>query len=397
MSREEKLGRQKEFLIKFAYWAIQGSAVVLLVKYAGPVLLPFIAAFFIAWLLAGPVRFLEQKTHLKRNLAAVFVVALFYGLLCAFLYFAGFHIVRLVRDLFSEVTAFVSGTLLPVIGRFAAWVAGLSADLAAQYAASREAAYGSVAEEAAAIVGSYATAGGGPVQYTPGGSVAPDSRAVQMLSDVSGTLLNSVSDAAAEIPGFFMNIIFTVIATLFMELEFPSIQAFLGRQIPEKWRKTVTDGKAYVMGTLGKCLLSYGLILVMTFAELFAGFLILGVDGAFVIAFLIAVMDILPVLGTGTVLIPWTVIAFASSNIRMGAGILALYLIITVVRNIVEPRLVGRQMGLSPVVMLPCMLLGLKFFGIAGLFGMPFGVSFLKSLNDRGIIHIFNSGQEQGI
>ena len=227
--------------------------------------------------------------------------------------------------------------------------------------------------------------------------MAPDSRAVQMLSDVSGTLLNSVSDAAAEIPGFFMNIIFTVIATLFMELEFPSIQAFLGRQIPEKWRKTGTDGKAYVMGTLGKCLLSYGLILVMTFAELFAGFLILGVDGAFVIAFLIAVMDILPVLGTGTVLIPWTVIAFASSNIRMGAGILALYLIITVVRNIVEPRLVGRQMGLSPVVMLPCMLLGLKFFGIAGLFGMPFGVSFLKSLNDRGIIHIFNSGQEQGI
>ncbi len=63
MSREEKLGRQKEFLIKFAYWAIQGSAVVLLVKYAGPVLLPFIAAFFIAWLLAGPVRFLEQKTE----------------------------------------------------------------------------------------------------------------------------------------------------------------------------------------------------------------------------------------------------------------------------------------------------------------------------------------------
>ncbi len=73
----------------------------------------------------------------------------------------------------------------------------------------------------------------------------------------------------------------------------------------------------------------------------------------------------------------------------MGFGVLALYLIITVVRNIVEPKLVGRQMGLSPVVMLPSMIIGLKMFGLIGLFGVPFGLAFLKKLNDREIIHLW--------
>lgn len=95
-------------------------------------------------------------------------------------------------------------------------------------------------------------------------------------------------------------------------------------------------------------------------------------------------LDILPVLGTGTVLLPWAVIAFAGGNARMGIGVIGLYLIITVVRNIVEPKLVGKQMGLSPVVMLPCMIVGLHFFGILGLFGVPLVASFLKKLYSDG-------------
>lgn len=130
---------------------------------------------------------------------------------------------------------------------------------------------------------------------------------------------------------------------------------------------------------MGKCAAAYVFIFLMTFAELAAGLLLLRIEGAFAIAFLIAVLDILPVLGTGTVLLPWAVIAFAGGNARMGIGVIGLYLIITVVRNIVEPKLVGKQMGLSPVVMLPCMIVGLHFFGILGLFGVPLLASFLKN------------------
>lgn len=137
------------------------------------------------------------------------------------------------------------------------------------------------------------------------------------------------------------------------------------------------------MERMGKCAGGIRFHLLMTFAELAAGLLLLRIEGAFAIAFLIAVLDILPVLGTGTVLLPWAVIAFAGGK-RMGIGVIGLYLIITVVRNIVEPKLVGKQMGLSPVVMLPCMIVGLHFFGILGLFGVPLLASFLKKLYSDG-------------
>lgn len=186
-----------------------------------------------------------------------------------------------------------------------------------------------------------------------------------------------------------MKLLITVIATVFMELEFPQIRAFLKRQIPAEYQRAFRDGKNYMTGTMGKCIISYCLIFGITFAELVAGLFLLGIKNAFAIAFIIAVLDILPVLGTGTVLIPWAVLAFASGRISTGVGVFALYLVITVVRNLIEPKLVGKQMGLSPVIMLPCMLIGLKFFGIIGLFVVPLLVSFLKQLNDRGIIKIF--------
>lgn len=398
MGREERLRRQQEFLVKSGYWAIWGISGVLVIKFVGPVLLPFVAAFLIAWLLRGPVAFVERRIHLRRSLAAIVVVVLFYGLAVFLLYFAGRHVAGLVREVFAEVTAFLSETVYPLAEAFVKWLDGIlgGGEAALKYAGDEAA---QMAGQASGYVGGESEVMANlAARYVNDGSAQVTARTAEMLSDVSGALLSGVSDAAASIPGICMNVLLTVIATVFMELEFPAVVEFARRQIPARWQKAVAEGKSYVLFTLGRCFLSYGLILLMTFAELAVGFLVLGVERAVVIAFLVAVLDILPVLGTGTVLIPWTVIAFASKDTGMAVGLLTLYLIITVVRNIVEPRLVGRQMGLSPVVMLPCMLVGLKFFGLFGLFGVPLCVALLKSLNDRGLIHIFRGapgGQEE--
>lgn len=216
-------------------------------------------------------------------------------------------------------------------------------------------------------------------------------KAGNTMSLLSEKAIDGVSDMAVCIPGIFMKIVIAVIATVFMEIEFHDITGFLWKQMPQKWKKTLADAKVYCMGTFGKCMISYGIIMALTYAELVLGFLVLQIEGAFVIALMIAILDILPVLGTGTVLLPWSVAALIMGDAKTGIGILILYLVITIVRNIIEPKLVGRQMGLSPVVMLPCMLIGLKLFGVVGMFGVPFGVAVLKTLNDCGVIHIFKS------
>lgn len=367
MNREERLRRQKDFLTGFAFWVVWLVILWVVLKAAGSVLFPFLAAFAVAALLAGAVKFITERTHIKRGIVAVTTVLFFYILLAAVLYFAGSYLVRLIYDLTRELSVFFSDTVVPVMQRFYQWVERLSVVFYPVGQTEKTQGLQDVGAESAQTI----------------------KNAGKLMSGISDGVIDGVSGMAAGIPGFFMKLLITVIATVFMELEFPQIRAFLKRQIPAEYQRAFRDGKNYMTGTMGKCIISYCLIFGITFAELVAGLFLLGIKNAFAIAFIIAVLDILPVLGTGTVLIPWAVLAFASGRISTGVGVFALYLVITVVRNLIEPKLVGKQMGLSPVIMLPCMLIGLKFFGIIGLFVVPLLVSFLKQLNDRGIIKIF--------
>ena len=109
--------------------------------------------------------------------------------------------------------------------------------------------------------------------------------------------------------------------------------------------------------------------------ELFVGLLLLRVPYAFLLALLIAVVDILPVLGTGTIVIPWGIITLILGNFPLGIGLLILYAIITVVRQSLEPRVVGHQIGLHPLITLISMFVGVSLFGFLGLFGLPIAVT----------------------
>ena len=135
--------------------------------------------------------------------------------------------------------------------------------------------------------------------------------------------------------------------------------------------------------------MSYFLILGITFSELLIGLAILRVNRFVLIAFLIAVLDIFPVLGTGAVLVPWAIIAFIQGRIGFGIGLLVLYALITVIRQIIEPKIVGKHVGMHPIITLACMFIGTSLFGGYGLFGLPILVAIVLELNSSGAIHIF--------
>lgn len=103
----------------------------------------------------------------------------------------------------------------------------------------------------------------------------------------------------------------------------------------------------------------------------------------------IAIFDILPVLGTGGIMIPWVILSALGGDLPHAFALLVLYVIITVIRNIIEPRIVGAQIGLHPVLTLMSMFVGNHLFGIVGLFGLPILLSLLRYLNDNGTISLF--------
>lgn len=360
MEREEKIRRQREFLTGVAYWGVWIAGAVFLLKLLGSVLFPFAIAFLVAVLLAKPVDFIAAKCRLKRGAAAVGCVLLLYAAVGVLCYLLGARIITLAYDSMLGAASFLTDTMLPALESIAERV---------------ETAFFGVDGEMAKLFGRETS---GLLE-----------RAGKVLDGVNDGVMKKLSEAAMGIPGICLKVLFTVIATVFMELDYHTMMAFLARQFPDKKRKLIFDCKKNMLHMFGGFVFSYGIILTLTFAELFAGLLLLRVEGALVIAFVIAVLDILPVLGTGTVLVPWGVIAIIVGDIRMGAGILVLYVVITVIRNVVEPKLVGKQIGLSPIVTLPCMFVGLKFFGIPGMIGAPLAAALLKNLNDQGIIHIF--------
>lgn len=359
MDRENRLKRQREFLIQIAYWAVWSVAITVALKYIGSVVLPFIVAFAVAWGLSFFVDFVTVKLHVWRSLAAVVAVVLFYGIVALLLYLLGSNIVGLMQGCTNQVTCFFKDTVVPLLQAINSWVDGVMRESSQQMNEVR------------------------------------GNRVSEMMSGVSAKVFDGMSEVAVHIPGICMNLFLTVIATILIEVEFEDICAFIVRQIPKRWMCHALELKKYVMGTLGRCALSYCLILLLTFAELTMGLLLLRIEGAVVIAFIIAILDIFPVLGTGTILLPWAVIASASGNLKLGIGLLLLYLVITVIRNIVEPHLVGRQMGLSPIVTLVSMIVGLRFLGIVGMILFPLGVALLKSLNDSGVVHVFQTERKE--
>lgn len=122
MNREERLRRQKDFLTGFAFWVVWLVILWVVLKAAGSVLFPFLAAFAVAVLLSGAVQFIAERMHIQRGIVAVAVVLFFYIILAVFLYFAGSYLVRLIYDTARELSVFFSDTIVPVMQRFYMWL-----------------------------------------------------------------------------------------------------------------------------------------------------------------------------------------------------------------------------------------------------------------------------------
>ena len=350
---------QKRFLIRIGFWAVVILLVILCLKYVLPFLLPFVVAFLIAALLNRPIMFLAEKLNGKRVVPAILMTLLFYVAAAALFSLLGLRVFMFVWETVRALPQLYRNTLEPALetmfSSLEVYLDELDPAVVTALMDNMNSALGSL--------GSFVT-----------------NASVRIISYISGI--------AAAVPGSFLNVIITIIVTFFLAIDYPKVTGFILRQLPEKADFYIGEVRDYVGGTLLKCLASYALILCITFLEISVGLTVLRVPNAILIALCIAVFDILPVLGTGGIMIPWGIISLIIGKWVLGLGLLALYLIITVIRNIIEPKIVGHQVGLHPVVTLLSMLAGLQLFGIIGLFGFPITLSLLKNLNDRGVIHI---------
>lgn len=315
-------------------------------------LLPFILAWLFSLLIEPLVKLFHNKFHLPRGFAAAFAVIIF---LAAF----SLLVTGIITTAFNEVS-----DLSANLPHYA-----VDAKIAIQHSLkSWEHFLGKLPDELSTIINNNIES------------------FANSLGDKFKNLATTILSLISSFPSLLLFLIVTIISTFFISKDKEQIVAFISRQIPTSWRRKgkivkrelLLSSFAYVRGEL-----TVILILAIT---VFIGLLIIKARYALVIAIAIGLLEMIPVLGSATLLLwsLWTL--FYIRDIGFGIGIFMVYLAVIVLRQIIEPRIVGHNIGVYPLVTLAAIYLGLRIFGVIGIFVGPLLVIAFRAFQHAGIV-----------
>ena len=192
------------------------------------------------------------------------------------------------------------------------------------------------------------------------------SGSMSIIENVSSSFIHGLIMVIMKIPSIMFDMVFIIMTSLFMLLDFQRIDKLLIRKYPMV--SLVVDTTKDVFSNMFK---DYFIIMVVTFFELWIGFLIMKLEHSVVLACIIAIFDFLPVFGIDMIMIPWIAICAFTNKISLALGLLIIYLVIVITKNILEPKLIAKGLGISPLVSLIGMYLGMKILGFVGLIIVP--------------------------
>lgn len=336
------------------YWKVIVSLAVSLIGtilfiYVGYRLLAFFMPFVIGWFLAyvaSPlVNWLEKRVRIVKKLGSALIIILVLagvGLLC---YFLG-------SKLWQEIRALIEN------------MPGLYRDL--------ESGFYTVGENLEGIF-----------EMLPEGVQEGWQTMISNLDQTMGNLIGRISEPtmaaagnfAKRIPSIFIGTIVTFISSYFFIAEREEVIVWAKKVAPDplvERMSMVMDNLKYAVGGYFKAQFK---IMIVVCLILIVGFVILDVHFYFLLAILIALLDFLPFFGTGTALIPWGLYKLMVGDYKMVIGLVILYGVTQLVRQLIQPKLVGDSMGLKPLLTLVFLYAGYKIGGvIAMIFAVPIGM-----------------------
>lgn len=377
----DKIEKRRSFIINTVFVVIIVGLFYLAIKYALGIVWPFVVAFFLAMLLQRPVNFLSTKTPLKRGISSVIMVLFVLVIVGSIL---GLIIGRIVIELkgFFDYLLIKMEDAPAFVDQIQAWLSDTFSFLPK-----------SLHESIMTATENFLNRLMGIEAKASADAIKAESSGIDF--SLLSSPLGAVWGTAKQIPMIAVGVLVCVVSCCFMTTDYRTLRDMILSQLSQKRQSAVIRTKQVTFSTLGKMGKAYSIILFVTFMEMLLGLSFLKLihvyDSGYIfaIAFITAVVDIIPVLGTGTILIPWALWSLFTGDVGLGIGLLVVYAIISVIRQVIEPKLVASQLGLPPFVTIMAMYIGSQLFGFIGLFLLPITVMLLKVLNDEGVIHIF--------
>ncbi len=305
------------------------AAAALFLKYIFGIVLPFLLAWGLALAARPLAAFVGRRTRIPNRVLRLVILLLLYAALCVGIWFGGS---RLIRELSRLLIQLGDG--------------------------------GGVMERVRAAFSKLPF-------LAPGAETYVEDFLNRALSSLAALLPGLVGRLLSSVPRAVITAVVVLIASVYFSLDLEKIHAAIMGVLPEGYQARVRrlrDGVVRVGVTYVR---AYLILMLLTAALLFVGFLMIRVEYALLFAFLISVVDLLPVLGVGTVLAPWSVWCFVTGAGGRAAALLVLWLVVLVVRQFAEPRILGVGLGVHPLLTLIAMYAGLALGGVWGMLMAP--------------------------
>lgn len=356
--------KKLHYLIQVAFIAVFLFLAYLAVRYVFGAIAPFIIAFIAASLVEPLVRFLSSKFHMPRAAASTIgIILLLLGFLAiaffvsVFIWKEGKDLVLRLPNYLSSITEHIKHLMQNDTGIFSY-----------------------LSDESIAKVMDY---------------IANYDYSSLFTGSIGGFVLGYAGNMVVQIPNILIFCIVSIVSSFFMSISFPKVKSFILAQFKPQQQSLICDIKRSLFTTVGKYLRSYSVLMFTTFVELLIFFLIFDFKPALPLAFFISIVDILPVLGVGTVLIPWALVSLLSGAPWRALILICMYIVITIVRQVLEPKVIGDHVGMMPILTLFCIWVGLKLFGFGGMFLIPITVVIFKNLQESGKIKIWKTVSDE--
>ncbi|MEW6244915.1 MAG: sporulation integral membrane protein YtvI [Bacillota bacterium] len=319
----------------------------LVLRYLLPFVTPFLAAAILAFVLEGPVNMLTRNRVPRGAAVAVSLVV---------------------------VLAVLAGIFLVAVAKLAAELVALSRQMP-NYLVTVQAVVDRYLEEMGTL--------------PPPVRTLLETQYLRLFGALQG-LIEFILSAVRVVPGTVISAIITVVATFFISRDGPEINKFLMKLLPKAWRAPFTKVKANVLfAVLG---LLKGQLILMTIATTLSatGLYLIGVEYALVVGLLVALVDLIPVIGPSVIFWPWILWHMLFGNIVFAILLALVYASVSLLRPILEPRIIGAQIGIHPLATLIAIYLGIKLFGVSGFIIGPLSAIVIKAAVTSGFIPLLD-------
>ncbi len=345
-----ELNRRWKDLPRRALLVLLVFAIAMLMGVLLPYFAPFAIAAVLAWILVRPARRLENLAAHKRipaKAADALVVLLFYGILAVILYLIGAKLVEQVPGMINSGPA----KIREVSGFIEQWIQRGRNLVDEETFQKIESALATVTSDLSSWAGSKAAA-----------------------------LAAGTFNAAMAMPRAVLFVVLMIMGTFYFIADRARLLAFAQRWTPDgALEKAQVMRRTVFRAALGQIRAAV-IMSLLTSAELMIGFSIMRVQYGVALGFFIGIVDVLPIIGAGLFLIPMAIYGILAGNLTFGLGCAALYGIVVVLRQIVEPRVVSVQLGLHPLETMVSMYAGLRYMGVSGMILGPVMLLFLRAL-----------------